>query len=64
MRLIIDTEKNVIICPKPFFSEVQKKNDILKSVGKAPLTPHQEVRDYFDKAIPHELARSHPAHMQ
>lgn len=58
MRLIIDTEKNVIICPKPFFSKVQKKNDILKSVGKEPVTHHQEVKDYFDKAIQNELVRS------
>lgn len=57
MRIIIDTEAKRIICPKPFWEEVQKKNDILKSVGKEAVTHREEVKSYFNEAIQNELAR-------
>lgn len=62
MRIIIDTKENKIICPKPFWEEVQKKKDILKEMGmedKAKeFTHHQAVKDYFNKAIANELIRA------
>lgn len=57
MRIIIDTEKNVIICPKPFWEEVQKKNNVLKEIGQTPVSHKDEVKKYFEKAIENELVR-------
>ena len=57
MRIVIDTEAKKIVCPKPFWEEIQKKNDILKGVGQAPVTHKDEVRKYFEEAMENELAR-------
>lgn len=57
MRIVIDTTEQRILCPKPFWEEVQKKNDILKSVGKDPVSHKDEVKRYFEEAIQNELAR-------
>lgn len=57
MRIIIDTKEKKVVCPKPFWEEIQKKNDILKGVGKEPVTHKDEVRRYFEEAIQNELAR-------
>ena len=57
MRIVIDTEAKRVICPKPFWEEVQKKNDILKGVGKEPVSHKDEVRRYFELAMDNELAR-------
>ena len=57
MRIVIDTEAKKIICPKPFWEEVQKKNDILKSVGQATVSHKAEVKRYFEEAIENKLAR-------
>lgn len=58
MRIVIDTKENKIICPKPFWEEVQKKNDILKSVGQEPTTHKAEVEAYFKAAMENELVRA------
>ena len=57
MRIVIDTNAKRIICPKPFWEEIQKKNDILKGVGKEPVTHKDEIRKYFEEAMENELAR-------
>lgn len=57
MRIVIDTSAKKIVCPKPFWEEVQKKNDILKGVGKEPVSHKDEVRRYFEEAMDNELAR-------
>ena len=58
MRIIIDTKEKKIICPRPFLEEVQKTNDVLKSVGKDPITHHEQVKRYFEEAIQNELTRA------
>lgn len=61
MRIIIDTKENKIICPKPFWDEVQKKKDIIREVNGEEeankITHHEEVRKYFEAAIKNELVR-------
>lgn len=57
MRIVIDTEAKRIICPKPFWEEVQKKNEILASVGQPKTTHQEEIRKYFEEAIQNELVR-------
>lgn len=61
MKIVIDTEKNVIICPSGFFKEVQKKNNILKEINQPEVTHKDEVKRYFDKAIENELVRPEDA---
>lgn len=58
MRIVIDTKEKKIICPKPFWEEVQKKNDILVSVGQPKVSHHDEVKRYFEEAIQNELVRA------
>lgn len=58
MRIIIDTKEERIICPKPFWEEVQRKNEILVSVGQPKTTHHDEVKKYFDEAFKNELVRA------
>lgn len=61
MRIVIDTKENKIICPKPFWDEVQKKKDIVKEINPeeaAKITHHSEVRKYFEAAIENELVRA------
>lgn len=61
MRIVIDTKENKIICPKPFWDEVQKKKDIAKELGSdkaAEITHHSEVRRYFEMAMQNELVRA------
>lgn len=57
MRIVIETTEKKIVCPKTFWEEVQKKNDILKSVGQEPVSHKNEVRKYFEEAMENELAR-------
>lgn len=61
MRIVIDTKENKIICPKPFWEEVQKKKDILREMDAekaAEITHHGEVRKYFEAAFANELVRA------
>ena len=37
---------------------MQKTNDVLKSVGKDPITHHEQVKRYFEEAIQNELTRA------
>lgn len=57
MRFVIDCEKNVIRCPKAFFTMVETKNTILKENGLDPVNHKDELKKFFDKAIEHELIR-------
>lgn len=57
MRIIIDTKENAIICPKAFFEDIAKKNEVLRSVNAAELNHKEEVRRYFEEAIKGELLR-------
>jgi hypothetical protein len=58
MRIIIDTKNDVIICPKTFWDDIRKTNEVLRSVGKEPLSHREEVRKYFEKAMENDLTRA------
>ena len=57
MRIIIDTKANAIICPKVFFEDIAKKNEVLRSVDAPELNHKDEVRKYFEEAIKSDLLR-------
>lgn len=58
MRITIDTEKKVIICPKTFWEDIRKTNEVLRSVGQAELSHKEEVKKYFEEAIKNDLVRA------
>lgn len=57
MRIIIDTKNEVIICPKAFWEDIAKTNDVLRSVGQPEINHKDRIKEYFDKAIVKDLAR-------
>lgn len=58
MRITIDTEKKVIICPKTFWEDIRKTNEVLRSVGQPELSHKAEVKKYFEEAIANDLVRA------
>lgn len=58
MRIIIDTDKNVVICPKPFWEDMRKKNEVLRSVGQEEASHKDEVTKFFNEAIKNDLVRA------
>lgn len=58
MRLIIDTDNDCIICPKTFFADMAKTNDVLRSVGQPEVDHKAKVREYFESAIKKDLVRA------
>lgn len=58
MRIIIDTANDVIICPKTFWEDIRKKNEVLRSVGQAEVRHKDEVKKFFESAIQNDLARA------
>ena len=57
MRIIIDTKAKAIICPKTFFEDISKKNEILRSVGQPEVNHKEEIKKYFEEAIQADLLR-------
>lgn len=57
MRIIIDTKENAIICPKGFFEDIAKKNEVLRSVKAPELNHKEEIKKYFEAAIKGDLLR-------
>lgn len=58
MRITIDTDNNVIICPKTFWEDTRKANEVLRSVGQAEISHKEKVKEYFEKAIQNDLVRA------
>lgn len=58
MRITIDTDNKVIICPKTFWEDMRKTNEILRSVGQPELSHKAEVKKYFEEAIANDLVRA------
>ena len=58
MRITIDTDKKVIICPKTFWEDIRKANEILRNVGQPELSHKDEVKKYFEEAIKNDLVRA------
>lgn len=58
MRIIIDTKNDCIICPKTFWDDIRKTNEVLRSVGQAELSHKEEVKKYFESAIKNDLTRA------
>ena len=58
MRIIIDTEKERIIVPKNFFTQLDKINKILADGGSdKKWKPEEYVKDQFDKAYKNTILR-------
>lgn len=58
MRIIIDVDNDVIICPKTFWEDISKTNTVLRSIGQPELSHKEEVRKYFESAIKKDLVRA------
>lgn len=58
MRIIIDTDNDVIICPKTFWEDIRKKNEVLRSVNQEEVSHKEEVKKYFESAIKNDLVRA------
>lgn len=58
MRIIIDTTNDVIICPKTFWEDIRRKNEVLRSVGQEEVRHKDEVKKYFESAIKNDLTRA------
>ena len=58
MRIIIDTKNDCIICPKTFWEDIRKTNEVLRSVGQEELSHKEEVKKYFESAIKNDLTRA------
>ena len=62
MRITIDTEKKVVICPKTFWEDMRKTNEVLRSVGQNEIDHKERVKQYFEEAIQNDLVR--PAYVR
>ena len=61
MRIIIDTTNDVIICPKTFWEDIRKANEVIRNLGKEDIKEisHKErVKEYFESAIKNDLVRA------
>lgn len=58
MRIIIDTEKERIVLPKNFFTQLDKMNKILADGGSDKKWSAEEyVKEQFEKAIKETMLR-------
>ena len=58
MRIIIDTEKERIVLPKNFFTQLDKMNKILADGGSdKKWTAEEYVKEQFNKAIKETMLR-------
>ena len=59
MRIIIDTEKERIIVPDSFFSQIDKMNKVLEEngAGDKKIDPVQYIKDAYEKAIQNAIIR-------
>ncbi|MBE5944810.1 MAG: hypothetical protein J6J16_08175 [Lachnospiraceae bacterium] len=59
MRIIIDTEKELIIVPDTYYKQIDKKNEVLVKAGAEDkkLDYVQYVKDSFDNAIKNPMLR-------
>lgn len=58
MRIIIDTDNDVVICPKTFWEDMRKTNEVLRSVGQEEISHKEKVKKYFESAIKNDLVRA------
>ena len=64
MRIIIDTTNNVIICPKTFWEDIRKANEVIRSLNKEnnkeikEINHKEKVKEYFESAIQNDLVRA------
>ena len=57
MRIIIDTEENVVIVPETYFKQIGKMNEIIEESGGKKIDYTQYVKDAFAKAISNPIVR-------
>ena len=59
MRIIIDTDKEVIIVPDTYYQQIDKKNEVLEKAGAADkkIDYTQYVKDSFNAAIQKPMIR-------
>lgn len=58
MRIIIDTKNDCIICPKTFWEDMKKTNQVLRDAGQPEKSHKDEVRKFFESAIKNDLTRA------
>ena len=56
MRIIIDTTNKQIICPKAFWDDIRKANEVLREAGQPEKVHAEVVRNYFEEAMKGGLA--------
>lgn len=62
MRITIDTEKEIIILPNSFFSNLEKQNKILADNGvDKKITPEDYVKENFEKAMKNPFVKQSDA---
>lgn len=57
MRITIDTEKERIIVPDTFFTQLDKMNKIRKDAGGDAIEPEDFVKQSFEKAMQNTIIR-------
>ena len=60
MRIIIDTEKEVIIVPDTYYQQIDRKNSVLEKAGvekEKRIDYVQFIKDSFDTAITKSIIR-------
>lgn len=55
MRIIIDTELQVIIVPDSYYTQVDKLNEIIESAGGRKLDYNAYIKTCFDKAYASQI---------
>ena len=55
MRIIIDTELQVIIVPDSYYTQVDKLNEIIESAGGRKLDYNVYIKTCFDKAYASQI---------
>ena len=61
IRIIIDTTNDVIICPKTFWEDIRKANEVIRGLDNKDIKEinHKEkVIEYFNSAIKNDLVRA------
>lgn len=57
MRIIIDTEREIVIVPDTYYQQIDSKNSVLEKAGVCDkkIDYIQYIRDSFDAAIKNPL---------
>lgn len=58
MRIVIDTEKELLIVPNSFYKQIDKMNKNIEMGGGTPIDYTEFVKKAFETAVSHPMIRT------